>query len=175
MTIIYLICGMPASGKSTLAHFIQKGTGATLIQSDVLRHEFFATPSYSKEEHGIVFPAIRRKIRETLARGEDVIYDATNIKEADRKMTYNLAEESGSELKIFFVSAPENVISDRMFHREFDENMSDAHGEIGYTVYQNMYANFTYPSKDYMLIDGDSDHENNVELKEYILARRTRQ
>lgn len=81
----YLMCGLPGSGKSTFAKELKaktdriKGLNETvLLSSDELRKEMFGDEN-NIEHNGEVFNEMRRRTKENLKAGNNVIYDATNI------------------------------------------------------------------------------------------------
>jgi predicted kinase len=52
-----------------------------------------------------------------LARGETVVFDATNLQERRREVLYGLAERAGAVLAIVSAYAPEDVIRARLAQR----------------------------------------------------------
>lgn len=97
MATLYLMVGIPGSGKSSAAENILEN-GAVLISSDRLREEFFGDEGlqYTEEwlrEQGYdgkddvhakerfantkIFESVFKRCSESLARGEDVILDST--------------------------------------------------------------------------------------------------
>lgn len=105
MSTLYLMVGIPASGKSTAAATILKN-GAALVSSDRLREEFFgdekiqyteewlraqgydgADDVSSKEDFANtkIFESAFQRCSEILARGMDVIMDSTACGRKTRK------------------------------------------------------------------------------------------
>ena len=77
MNTLYMMIGLPASGKSTCAKEISQKTGAKIVSSDEIRKELWG--SYDDREHNSeTFSVVEEKILEGLEK-EDVIYDATNL------------------------------------------------------------------------------------------------
>lgn len=77
MNTLYMMIGLPASGKSTYAKKISQETGAQIVSSDEIRKELWG--SYDDREHNNeTFRVVEDKILEELEKG-DVVYDATNL------------------------------------------------------------------------------------------------
>lgn len=127
----FVMCGIPRSGKSTVANAIAgKSAGnAVVVSSDAMREKFFGDESilYDKailqdlydarnnktgnEEvdwkavgNAFVFKKMNAMSRSALRCGKDVIYDATSITEKDRKMA--LSAVKGLYNKAYIVYVP---------------------------------------------------------------------
>lgn len=78
-----MMCGLPASGKTTYAQKLAEETGALLLSSDDIREKFGYDPS-SKEDHKKVFSIMESETLKALKNNISVIYDATNIHRKNR-------------------------------------------------------------------------------------------
>ena len=105
---------MPGSGKSYLARAIAARYAAIILDSDALRRVIYPEPEHSEREHRRLFPAIHVLIDRLLARGIPVIIDATNLKEANRRPYYKIAEKHGARVVLVQVTAPRRVIRERL-------------------------------------------------------------
>ncbi|MCC7104138.1 MAG: ATP-binding protein, partial [Chloroflexi bacterium] len=107
---LVLLVGRPGTGKTRLGYRLAERLGASMVQSDVVRHQLFARPAYSVAEGEAVYAECRRLLSAALARGETVIYDATNLKERQREPTCALAEQAGAESAIVaLATSPESA------------------------------------------------------------------
>jgi uncharacterized protein len=87
-----VVCGLAASGKSTLAAAMAARSGATVVSSDAVRKDLLAiAPSdrapeeaYGPEMNRRTYEALGRRARELVDRGEPVIVDATFRRREDR-------------------------------------------------------------------------------------------
>jgi len=87
-----IVCGLAASGKSTLARELARRSGATVLSSDRVRKELLGMAPESRAPTGAYGPDVNRRTyaelggraRELLAVGEPVIVDATFRFAADR-------------------------------------------------------------------------------------------
>ena len=109
--IFYLMCGLPGSGKSTFAKELKakmdriKGLNETvLLSSDELRKEMFGDEN-DMEHNGEVFNEMRRRTKENLKAGNNVIYDATNIS-SKRRTNFLKHELRGIECEKVCVYMP---------------------------------------------------------------------
>jgi len=80
MATMYMMVGIAGSGKSYVAAQI----GAPVVSSDAIREEMYGDESIQGDANR-VFNEVHRRIKEYLANGEDVIYDATNLSAKRRK------------------------------------------------------------------------------------------
>lgn len=79
MIKFYMLVGLPASGKSTLAQeIIRENRDIKLFSSDKLREELWGDEN-TQGDNSELFNELHRRIKECLANGNDCIYDATNI------------------------------------------------------------------------------------------------
>ncbi len=100
---LFLLCGLPASGKSTFAHSV---SGAEWLSSDIIREEFFGSEEIQFDDdflrkrgyktelkegekrkicNNIVFSTLYERARAALSKGTDVVLDATSINAVSRK------------------------------------------------------------------------------------------
>ncbi len=122
---IVVMIGLPGSGKSHLAREIKRRFPAVILDSDALRQVLFAQPRHTKAEHGRLFPAIHVLMERLLGRGISIIADATNLKEANRRQYYKLAEKHGARLLLVRTWAPKREIRRRLAARDARRNPND--------------------------------------------------
>ena len=87
-----IVCGLAASGKSTLAAALAERTGARVLSSDVVRKELLGIApteraprtAYEPEVSRRTYEELGRRARESIALGQPVIVDATFRFAADR-------------------------------------------------------------------------------------------
>jgi predicted kinase len=168
---LILTVGLPGSGKSTFARRLAQAIGATVLESDALRRLLFGQPAYGALESRRLFEAIRVSARELLEHGRDVIVDATNIVEADRRPFYDLAEELNVRLLLLRFSASEPVIKQRLSQRRDGVHAED-NSSAGLAVY-NMMAEREEPLKrDHWRIDTSDAAAVDAALKKVAEACR---
>ena len=82
---LYILIGVPGSGKSTYAEelFQKSERGVALVSSDTIRENLYGNES-CQDNPKRVFAIAHQAIIDQLTRGYDVIFDATNIYAKDR-------------------------------------------------------------------------------------------
>ena len=75
---IFMMVGMPASGKSYKAQELAKEYNAEIFSSDALREELFGDVNHQNNNHEL-FNELHKRIKDCLKSGKSAIYDACNI------------------------------------------------------------------------------------------------
>ncbi len=86
--ILYVMMGLPASGKSTFADEIATSQNATIISSDAIRKEWYGDESIQGNPAKI-FEEMRKRTVSVLENGRNVVYDATNLTLKSRSFLRN--------------------------------------------------------------------------------------
>ena len=93
MPTVYMLIGLPGSGKSTVAEKLAKGEDAVIVSTDKIREELFgdeAIQSNEKYNGNTVFCIAHDRVKIAMLEGKNVIFDATNVKRKDRKYFLDL-------------------------------------------------------------------------------------
>ena len=143
MPILYVMIGIPGSGKSTYAKNIPN---TTVVSSDEIRHEL--TGDYSNlTKDKQVFPLLEKRILDLLKAGKDAVYDATNINLTKRrKITAKYSDLA--KIVYIFMDTPLKVALERNRNRE---------RKVPEDVIRNMYkylkkSNIVYDNYDKLII-----------------------
>lgn len=153
---LVVLMGLPGSGKSHFGRLLAARLGARVIASDALRRRLFVAPSYARAESQTVFALAHVMARALLADNHTVIFDATNLKERDRRPLYAVARDTGAALVLVRVTAPEQVILARLAGRFARESSADA-SEADRRVYELMRESYEAPSRPYLTVDAGAD------------------
>jgi hypothetical protein len=123
---IYLLCGLPGSGKTFWAkNFVKsQGENAECISHD---EEFFK--KYGKEDIGkkhdeyseILKTKLLEKIKESILAGKDVILDYGFWKKSDREEYKNKFNDV-ADVKIIHFDVPKEIRYDRVLARDKTNN-----------------------------------------------------
>lgn len=155
MKKLYILCGLPFSGKSLLSKEMENKNGAKLISFDKNWIELEVhNPELTYE---IALEDVKNKITESLQKNISVIYDSTNTHPATREMFINLAKENDVEPVIVFIDVPLDEIKrrraqsliDKTHHVVSDENF-------------NRSIEHLVPPTDAVVIKNENDKRNFV-------------
>lgn len=118
MTSFNLYMGLPASGKSTIAHK-RLGNDAVIIDSDAVRERILGSINDQKH-NSIVFDHMLKETCECLARGISVCYVATNLSSRRRiDLLANLRKKFPDiEYNCYVIVTPIDVCHERNSTRE---------------------------------------------------------
>lgn len=153
---LVLISGLPGAGKSHFSRALAGESGLALVQSDAVRKLLFPNPTYEANESYIVFMRCHDVVQRLLQRGIGVIFDATNLKERNRKRLYKIAEQTGAKLAIVRVEAPPEVVSERLERRAAREDLSDI-SDATWEVYQQMASTAERIKREHYVVDTSED------------------
>ena len=132
-----MMCGVSGSGKSTHAYSYSLINGTDIVSTDDIRAELFGDASIQSNGDK-VFSIAKDRIREHLLNGEDVIFDATNVKRKDRKKALEWVEDIPNVFKRCVVlDTSESVCINRQNNR---------YRKVPISVIERQAKNFTMPS-----------------------------
>jgi predicted kinase len=88
MSKFIMMVGLPASGKTTLAKQLAKIENAVVLSSDDLRVEMYGDINH-QDNNNELFDEMNKRANDLLSKGQNVIYDATNLNRKRRKHLIN--------------------------------------------------------------------------------------
>lgn len=135
MTKLYMMIGLPASGKSTLAEEISKSEDAEIVSSDNIRKELYGNENIQGDNNK-VFRILQERIINGLKNNKNMIYDATNISYKTRMAFLQRLNKLDVEKIAIMVATPyeECLIRNEQRKRKVPEE-----------VIKRMYYNFYVP------------------------------
>lgn len=160
---LYMMVGLPGSGKSFCAEQLSKKENAVVISSDEMRVELFGNVE-NQENNGVLFDKLFNKTRVLLKDGKSVIIDATNI---NSKRRMNALKQFKNFNKIcIYMATPyaECLRNDRFRSRTVGKNVIDR-------MYKSLHVPMYYEGWDKIEIVNridniDFDHEDECVLNE---------
>lgn len=114
MATLVVLSGLPGTGKTTFAARLAARLDAFVLESDAVRRELFPERRYTRRESSAVFATVRERAAAALAKGSDVVIDATNLREWERTGFRELAGRHGAEVLGVRLTAPAVVVRERL-------------------------------------------------------------
>ena len=124
LNMLYLVCGLPGTGKTAVAKELVSLTGGVILRTDEIRKRIFSSLQYTPEEKRHVYGAVFKTAESMLRMGMNVILDATFYKKTYRDAAGKVAERVGKKLAIIEVKCDEETVLERIGKRRGD--LSDA-------------------------------------------------
>lgn len=107
--IIYFLIGISGSGKSTWAKAWAKVKNATVVSSDAIRAELFGDESIQGNA-ALVFDTAHARCVNALNRGQNVIFDATNVTSWSREALLKKLPAGTKKVAVVCHVGPETAI-----------------------------------------------------------------
>jgi aminoglycoside phosphotransferase family enzyme/predicted kinase len=135
---IWVVCGLPASGKSTIAKGLSKTLSVKVVRSDIVRKKLFGlklTESldlpfeegiYSKNASSLTYGKLLMLTQEEVEKGCSVILDATFSREHQRDEVIRLARDMDANILFVESVSPLALLKKRLTKRERTATFSDA-------------------------------------------------
>ena len=129
MPKLIMMVGVAGSGKSTIAMRYALTQSAIIFSSDAIRGEIYGDENCQKNP-GRVFDILHQRITETLSKGFDVVYDATNLS-CKRRMNFlkSIAHIDCRKECVVVVTTPEDI-EERMEQRDRKVPMEVVHKQL---------------------------------------------
>lgn len=125
---LWILCGLPYSGKTHLAQQISAMTPIVHISIDRILEDsgFDWNTDHLPDKAGWekIFNLSYTMTRDALKGGLSVLYDSTNHTKASRDMLRDIAQELGTDAKVIFVDAPVGVVWERWTKNSLTKNRS---------------------------------------------------
>lgn len=123
---LFLLCGLPFSGKSTLSRALRKRFGIEHVEVDRYVEELVGTSR--RPEPSDWLPAYRlaiEEIRTQLKAGNPVVFDAVGHRRNHRRRMQRLASEAGAQMTLIYLAvlpaeAHERLLANRRDSVRFD-------------------------------------------------------
>lgn len=138
---LWMVCGLPAAGKSTMAKALADVYMLEVIRSDVVRKALFAEPPdpsgpsadtdfeaglYSAYATEVTYNEMFGLAQETLKKGQSVIIDATFSRDTQRREALRMAARRQALPVFVECRATDALLAERLCQRESQPSISDA-------------------------------------------------
>ncbi len=155
-SVLVVLSGLPGSGKTYFSRQLAKSISITLLESDFIRKTLVPQPIYTGAENARVFRTSYALAEELLAKGMPVLFDATNLVRRNRKRLYKIATTTKAKLIILEMSAPEQVIVQRLDQR-IEELSPRNYSDADISVYRRLSATAQPILRDHLTVSTDQD------------------
>jgi predicted kinase len=133
-----VLCGLPGSGKSTVAEALRARVPVALVQSDRVRKLLIDAPTYTTDESARVFGAIHAVVERLLSTGIPVILDATTLLEQQRAPLASIASRTRARLILVWVYASDAEVRRRLIARQHGKRSPNDVSDAGVEIYEMM-------------------------------------
>jgi predicted kinase len=114
---LYILCGLPFAGKSSLARALAKAVSAAYVELDAINGERGLGLDGKRissldwdETYRIAYQRIDGFLREE----RPVVYDSASFTRTQRDEVRTIAKKYGVLSKVIYVEVPENIIKERL-------------------------------------------------------------
>lgn len=135
MKDLYIMVGLPASGKSTYVKKMKECFSIVSVSTDDLRKELLGDIS-NQNQNTEVFDEAYKRIQFYLEKGLDVIFDATNINYKKRMDVINRFKKYANNINAIMMATP---------YEECLERNKNRKRQVPEDVIKRMYMNFYVP------------------------------
>ena len=156
--MIVIICGLPGTGKTTIAKKLAPIIDAVVLSTDKIRKELIPNPTYQRKERELIFDVMVLLAKYLHSSHKSCILDATFNKESSRNQVKNDLKLSENQFFVVECTCPEKIILFRL------ENRKDDYSDADIFVYQQMKKIYDPVTSKHITIDTSLDAEHNVKL-----------
>ena len=132
---LVVLCGLPASGKSTYAKEFSEKYNANIHSSDKIREELSGDVN-NQSINELVFRTLHNRIKDDLRNGISCIYDACNISYKRRMAFLQELNKIHCEKICFLMATP---------YEECIKNNANRDRKVSECIIERMYRNFDVP------------------------------
>ncbi len=114
---LYILCGLPFAGKSSLARALAKAVSAAYVELDAINSERglgLDGKRISAADWDETYRIAYQRIDGFLREARSVVYDSASFTRAQRDVVRAIAERYGTPSKVVCVEAPENTVRARL-------------------------------------------------------------
>ena len=156
--MIVIICGLPGTGKTTIAKKLASIIDAVVLSTDKIRKELIPNPTYQRKERELIFDVMVLLAKYLHSSDKNCILDATFNKEYSRNQVKNDLKLSENRFFVVECTCLEKIILSRL------ENRKDDYSDADIFVYQQMKKIYEPITSKHITIDTSQDAEHNVKL-----------
>lgn len=114
--VLYIFCGFPFSGKTSLTKQIANKFGITIIDIDEVKRDHVSDvydDNVTGEQWNKIFSDYFKRIKNVLGQGKSAISDNSSPTKEGRDELRALAKEENAQAKVVFLNTPADVVRQR--------------------------------------------------------------
>jgi len=144
--IVYLLCGLPGSGKTTYAKLLEKDGIARLTLDEQLFERFGREYDNHEEKQRQTKDRLRKVLREKIQAGQSVIVDFGFWKKTDRDEYKKFIEDAGGKWKLLYFKVSKRLLLERLVSR--NTTNSENNHIIDETLLDKFIGEFEEPTNE---------------------------
>ena len=113
---LYILCGLPGAGKTTLAAAITKGRDIAYVSLEHIKNDegfFVSDADVPEADWSGIEDVIHASLLMPLRLGRSVVYDANNLGRGQRDDLRALAASRNFASRVIYVAVPEKTLRER--------------------------------------------------------------
>ncbi len=129
---LYILCGLPFAGKTTLAKAVERQLGFARVDMDAIntaRGVGLHGKRISPEEWDRTYAESYRQLDEYLKAGQSVLFDAANFTKAQRDHLRTIATKQEASSQVIYLDIPESEARQRWKHNRVTYQRYDVRDE----------------------------------------------
>lgn len=127
---VYILCGLPFAGKTTLARALADRLGWVHLEVDALnrtRGIGLHGEQLTRQDWIATYRAAYQRLDELLRAEQTVLYDATNVRRAQRQRARQIAARHSATTYVLYVTTPHAAAQRRLEQNRHAPSRADVH------------------------------------------------
>ena len=140
---LFIFCGLPFSGKTTLANLLSRKFGWPIVDLDQINSQRDLGrdgQAISAKDWAKTYELSYKKTAELLNKDKSVIYDATNFTFDQRQKLKDIAQRNKALARVLYVNVSEDEARRRLLKNRREEGRYDVRDEDFEEVAKNFQA-----------------------------------
>jgi predicted kinase len=122
-TTLYILCGIPYAGKSTLTKELAKRYGFKITSmDDIMEEKKMDSGTMTQDDWNEAYSEGYERLKKNLKEGYSTILDLGNLKRSERNTARSIAESLGVSHQLIYINTPvEKIMKRRLRNQETKE------------------------------------------------------